>query len=130
MWVTARASDDVLCFAAARLAADPAHALVAVARVGAEPVGLAAVRGGALLVVADSDRFAAAGASSSLSVVSVAAALAGRPAVTGDLPTGGFPRDMALSPDGTLLVSDYASGQLQAIATARLPGRSRRRSRR
>jgi hypothetical protein len=28
---------------------------------------------------------------------------------------------MALSPDGTLLVSDYASGQVQAIATAHLP---------
>ena len=79
VWVTARASDDVLCFAAARLAADPAHALVAVTRVGSEPVGLAAVRGGTLLVVADSNRFGATGANADLSVVSVAAALAGRP---------------------------------------------------
>jgi hypothetical protein len=54
-------------------------------------------------------------------VVSVAAALAGRPAVVGDLPTGQFPRDMALSPDGTLLVSDYAADQVQEIATAHLP---------
>jgi DNA-binding beta-propeller fold protein YncE len=120
VWVTARASDDVLCFSAARLAADPARALVAIARVGSEPVGLAAVRGGTLLVVADSNRFAASGENSGLSVVSVPAALAGRPAVAGDLTTGSFPRDMAVSPDGTLLVSDYASGQVQAVNTAAL----------
>jgi hypothetical protein len=121
VWVTARASDDVLCFSAARLASDPAHALVAIARVGSEPVGLAAVRGGTLLVVADSNRFGASGESSDLSVVSVPAALAGRPAVVGDLATGLFPRDMAVSPNGTLFVSDYSSGQVQAIATAALP---------
>lgn len=121
VWVTARASDAVLCFAAARLAADPKQALVAVVRVGSEPVGLAPVRGGALIAVADSNRFAASGQSASLSVVSVAATLGGHPAVIGDLPTGMFPRDMAVSPDGTLLVSDYASGQVQAIATAGLP---------
>jgi len=121
VWVTARASDAVLCFSAARLAADPKQALVAVVRVGSEPVGLASVRGGALIAVADSNRFTASGASSSLSVVNVAAALAGHPAVVGDLATGQFPRDMAVSPDGTLLVSDYASGQVQAIATVGLP---------
>jgi DNA-binding beta-propeller fold protein YncE len=124
VWVTARASDDLLCFSAAQLAADPVHALVAITRVGSEPVGLAAVRGGTLLVVADSNRFGASGQSSSLSVVSVAAALAGRQAVVADLPTGLFPRDMAVSPDGTLLVSDYSAGQVQAIATGRLPGGS------
>ena len=121
VWVTARASDDLLCFSAARLATDPAHALVAVTRVGSEPVGLAAVRGGTLIVVADSNRFGAAGQSSTLSVVDASAALAGRTAIVGDLPTGGFPRDMSLSPDGTLLVSDFQSGQVQAIATADLP---------
>ena len=121
VWVTARGSDDVLCFSAARLAGDPAHALVAAVRVGSEPVGLAAVRGGTLLVVADSNRFAATGQGSALSVVSVSATLAGRPAIVGDIPAGMFPRDMALSPNGTLLVSDYASAQVQAIATASLP---------
>ena len=121
VWVTSRASDDLLCFSAARLAADPARALVAIVRVGSEPVGLAAVRHGALIVVADSNRFAASGASSALSVVNVAAALAGRPAVTGQISTGMFPRDMTVSPDGTLLVSDFSSGQVQAIGTASLP---------
>jgi DNA-binding beta-propeller fold protein YncE len=121
VWVTARASDDLLCFSAARLAGDPTHALVAVTRVGSEPVGIAAVRDGSLLVVADSNRFGASGQSSQLSVVSVSAALAGRPAIVGDLATGLFPRDMAVSPGGTLLVSDYSADQVQAIATAGLP---------
>jgi hypothetical protein len=54
----------------------------------------------------------------------VTAALAGRPAIVGDLATGLFPRDMAVSPGGTLLVSDYSADQVQAIATAGLPVRS------
>jgi hypothetical protein len=121
VWVTARASDDLLCFSAARLASDPARALVAIVRVGSEPVGLAAVRGGALIVVADSNRFAASGANSALTVVNVAAALAGHPAVAGQITTGQFPRDMAVSPDGTLLVSDFSSGAVQAVGTETLP---------
>ena len=55
--MTARASDDLLCFSAARLAAPPSRALVAVVRVGEAPVGLAAARGGSLIVVADSNRY-------------------------------------------------------------------------
>ena len=39
VWVTARGSDDLLCFSAARLASDPARALVATARVGEASVG-------------------------------------------------------------------------------------------
>jgi DNA-binding beta-propeller fold protein YncE len=122
VWVTARASDDLLCFSAAALRADPARALVAVVRVGEAPVGLMLVRNGSLVVVADSNRFAAPGASSDLSVVDVAAALAGRPAVIGSIPAGQFPREMALVPGGQrLLVSNYASGQLEAISVPSIP---------
>jgi hypothetical protein len=39
IWVTARASDDPLCFSAARLVASPADALAAVVRVGEAPAG-------------------------------------------------------------------------------------------
>ena len=49
VWVTARASDDLLCFAAARLVSDPKRALVAAVRVGEAPVGLAAVRESSLV---------------------------------------------------------------------------------
>jgi DNA-binding beta-propeller fold protein YncE len=122
VWVTARASDELLCFAAARLVSDPKRALVAAVRVGEAPVGLAAVRGGSLMVVADSNRFGASGATSDLDVVNVAAALAGRPAVVGHIRAGLFPRDMTLAPDGTLLVSNFDSGQVEAVDVATVPG--------
>jgi DNA-binding beta-propeller fold protein YncE len=122
VWVTARASDDLLCFAAARLVSDPKRALVAAVRVGEAPVGLAAVRDGSLVVVADSNRFGASGATSDLDVVNVAAALAGRPAVVGHIRAGLFPRDMTLAPDGTLLVSNFDSGEVEAVDVATVPG--------
>jgi DNA-binding beta-propeller fold protein YncE len=116
VWVTARGSDDLLCFSAARLASDPARALVSAVRVGEAPVGLAAVRGGSIMVVADSNRFGVRGGGADLDVVSVAAALSGGPAVVGHVRAGLFPRDMTVAPDGTLLVSNFSSGQLEAVA--------------
>jgi hypothetical protein len=122
VWVTARGSDDLLCFSAATLLTDPVRALVAVVRVGEAPVGLMLVRDGSRVVVADSNRFSAAGANSDLSVVNVAAALAGRPAVTGRIPAGGFPREMALVPGGQrLLVSNFASNQVEAVSVPSIP---------
>ncbi len=122
VWVTARESDDLLCFSAAALRADPSRALVAIVRVGEAPVGLMLVRGGSVIVVADSNRFGAPGARSDLSVVDVAEALAGRPAVIGRIPAGQFPREMALAPDGRrLLVTNFASGQLEAVSVPSIP---------
>jgi hypothetical protein len=55
-------------------------------------------------------------------VVNVAAALARRPALTGYLPAGGFPRQMALESDGRAsLVTDYASQQLETVNVTNLP---------
>jgi DNA-binding beta-propeller fold protein YncE len=122
VWVTARESDDLLCFSAARLLSDRARALVAVVRVGEAPVGLMPVKNGSQVVVADSNRFAAPGATSDLSVVNVAAVLAGKLAVVGIIPAGQFPREMALEPDGQrLLVTNYASSQLEAVSVPRIP---------
>lgn len=122
VWVTARESDELLAFSAARLRSDPAHALLAAVRVGEAPVGLALVDGDRRIVVADSNRFEADGATSGLTVVNAVAALAGRPAVLGVIPAGGFPRDMALEPGGrTLLVSNFASAQEEAVDVASLP---------
>jgi DNA-binding beta-propeller fold protein YncE len=121
VWVTARASDDVLCFAAARLVTDPSHALVAVVRVGEAPVGLTAVRDGMLIVVADSNRFSVSGAHADLTVINVADALDGRPALVGDIPAGLFPRDMTAAPNGTVMVSNVSSGQVEAVDTATIP---------
>jgi DNA-binding beta-propeller fold protein YncE len=122
VWVTARASDDLLCFSAAKLQSDPSQALIAVVRVGELPVGLALVRGGTRIVVADSNRFDVSGAVANLAVVDVAAALAGQPAVLGYVKAGLFPREMALVPGGrTLLVTNYASSQLEAVNIPTLP---------
>jgi DNA-binding beta-propeller fold protein YncE len=122
VWVTARASDALLAFSAARLRTDPAHALLADIGVGELPVGLALVRGGTRIVVADSNRFTVAGASAGLAVVDVPDALAGRPALLGYLPAGGFPREMAVERGGqTLLVTNFASSQLESVDVADLP---------
>jgi hypothetical protein len=111
-----------VAFSAARLRTDPAHALLADVRVGELPVGLALVRGGTRIVVADSNRFTVAGASASLAVVDVPDALAGRPALLGYLPAGGFPRQIAAERGGrTLLVTNFASGQLESVDVADLP---------
>ena len=80
VWVTARGSDRLLGFSASRLRTDSARSLIASAEVGEAQVGLALVDGGTRIVVADSNRFSAAGATSSLAVVDVPAALQGQPA--------------------------------------------------
>ena len=122
VWVTARGSNALLGFSAGRLRTSPSRALLARVQVGTAPVGLALVDGGRRIVVADSNRFHAPHGSSSLAVVSVPAALAGRPALLGLLPAGGFPREMALEPGGrTLLVTCFASGQVEAVDVDRLP---------
>lgn len=122
VWVTARGSDMLLGFSASRLRGDPAHALIARTEVGEAPVGLALVDSGQRVVVADSNRFGKQGARSSLAVVNVAAALARRPALAGYLPAGGFPRQMALEPDGrVLLVTDFSSRQLETVNVTNLP---------
>jgi hypothetical protein len=122
VWVTARSSDALLGFSAARLISDPAKALIADVPVGEAPVGLALVRSGTRIVVADSNRFDTSGAKANLAVVNVTAALTGRQALLGYVPAGLFPREMALVPGGrTLLVGNFISGQLEAVDVASLP---------
>ena len=121
VWVTARGSNALLAFSAARLRTKPGDALLANVQVGEAPVGLALVRDGTMVVVADSDRFNSAGQHATLAVVNVADALAGKPALVGYLPAGGFPRDMAAGPGGaTLLVANYLSHQVEAVNVAAL----------
>jgi DNA-binding beta-propeller fold protein YncE len=120
LWVTARASDAVLAFSAVRLQAGTKGPLLAVVRVGSAPVDLALA--GSRLVVTDSDRFDVPGGAASLAVVDAAAALAGRPALLGYLPAGGFPRQITAEPQGPdLLVTNYSSSQLETVRVADLP---------
>jgi DNA-binding beta-propeller fold protein YncE len=120
VWVTARESNQLLAFSAARLLSRPAHSLRAAVRVGEAPVGLAVADGGRVIAVADSNRFNAPGAHAALTVVSAVAALAHRQAILGTIRTGLFPREMAFdAPAGTLIVGNFMSDSLEAV---RLPG--------
>ena len=122
VWVAARASDALLAFSAAALRADSRSALLADVLVGEAPVGLAVVRNGSLIVVADSNRFDASGQHASLAVVDVHAALAGKPALLGYLRAGTFPRDVAADPSGSaVLVADFGSSQVESVNVADLP---------
>jgi DNA-binding beta-propeller fold protein YncE len=118
VWVTARASDRLLAFSAAKLLSDPARALLADVRVGTAPVGVAVADNGKRVIVADSNRFNTAGAHAAITIVGARAALARRPAIIANLRAGLFPREVAVEPDGVALVSNFASDQLEAINIA------------
>ncbi len=121
VWGTARESDRLMAFSAAKLRRDGARARC-YGPLGEEPVGLALVDRGHEIIVADSNRHGVPGARAQLSVVSTVAALAHRPALLGTIPSGAFPREMALEPDGrTLLVANFGSDQLEAIAVPNVP---------
>jgi DNA-binding beta-propeller fold protein YncE len=124
VWVAARESDELLAFSASRLLSDPRRSLLASVRVGEAPVGLALLDEGRYVVAADSNRFDLPGATAALTLVSTSAALAGKEAVVATLPAGRFPRDLAVSPSSrTLLVSNFVSGQLEAVDLASLAAR-------
>ena len=117
IFVTARNSNAVLVFDTTRLRTDPEHARVAMIPVGSAPVPLALVDGGRKLVVGNSDRFAAnADSASTLTVIDVTRVAEGAKAVLGNIPCGGFPRELRLSPDSrTLYLTNFQSRNLQVI---------------
>ena len=93
---------------------------------GAEPVGLLLLDGGRTALVGDSNRGLVPGTGGGLmqrvSVVSTAAALAGRRAVTGSLPTGLFPRDLGYdAATGEVLVPDYISENVELLRAPTMP---------
>jgi hypothetical protein len=120
VWVTARASNALLAFSAARLRSDPGHALIANVRVGQSPIGLTALPGGRRILVANSGLHGS-GPHASLGVISTTAALAGRPALVGVIGAGILPREFAVEPGGrTALITNSASHQLEAVNVSAL----------
>jgi DNA-binding beta-propeller fold protein YncE len=116
VWLTARASNSVLALSARQLLSNPAKALVATAKVGTTPVGLALFDHGDRIIVADSNRFDTRGARSSLTVLNARAALAHKPAVVATLRAGLFPREIAIDQRGNAaLVTNFASNQLEIV---------------
>jgi DNA-binding beta-propeller fold protein YncE/tRNA A-37 threonylcarbamoyl transferase component Bud32 len=122
VWVTDRDSNALVAFSAAKLLTNPAQSLVARVRVGQTPIGLSFVNGGKAIMVADANTHGVPGADN-LALVSSALALeGGKDALRGFISTGRVPRQLVVEPGGkTLLVTDYGSGQLQAIDTGSLP---------
>ena len=129
VWVTARESNSLLAFSASKLISKSNSSLLASVQVGTSPVGLTfAGANSSRIITANSNRFAGldpsvyGNATSGLSVVDVNAAIRGGQAVLGQIPTGLFPREIAVSPDGkTLLVSVYGSKRVQAVDVSTLP---------
>ncbi|HEY1620290.1 MAG TPA: protein kinase [Streptosporangiaceae bacterium] len=121
VWVTARDSNAVLGFAAAKLRSDPSAALLADVKVGQLPIGLTSTPGGRRLVIADSNADASS-ASGDLAVVDPAAALAGKPALLGVIPLSGQPRQLTMADGGdTVLIANQVTRVLQALKTSDLP---------
>jgi DNA-binding beta-propeller fold protein YncE len=113
VWVTARADNRVLAFAADRLLSDPTKALQAEVKVGIAPVGLATFDDGNRLLVADSNRFDARGAHAALAVLNARAVLTHKPATIAGPPAGAFPREIAVDEHNqTALVTNFGSSQL------------------
>ncbi len=126
VWVTARQSNAVLAFSASKLLTDPRHALITWVRVGVQPIGLVLVNCGSQVVVADSHRFKAKHGVPNLAVIDVRPALTGHHALAGYLVSGLDPRQLAVAPDGrVLLVGNFGSGQLETVSLTKLPGASR-----
>jgi len=123
VWVSARDSDAVLAFSANRLRTAPRQAALAAVRVGAAPVSVAPVDQGRRLIVADSDQFNVTDGTPGLAVIDPARALAGSSALLGVIPSGRFPRELSVEPGGeTVLVTNYGSGQIEAVAVKGLAG--------
>ncbi len=119
-WVTAQVSNALLAFSTAKLRSDPQHALLATVPVGPDPTGLLLVNGGADVLVANSNRVTGGTSSETLSVVSTQRALAGQTAVTGSIPVGAWPRELA--PDGNLaILTNFTSNSISLIDTTKLP---------
>lgn len=123
VWVTDRGSNALVAFSAAKLLTKPADSLIASVNVGQTPIGVTFIRGGTHIMVADANLNKLPGANT-LTLVSAQTAVQdrGSGAVLGFMPSAGrVPREFGLEPDGTALVTDNGSGQVQAIGTGSLP---------
>jgi DNA-binding beta-propeller fold protein YncE len=123
VWVTDRDSNALVAFSAAKLLTNPSHSLMARVSVGQNPIGLAFVNDGREIMVADANLLPVAG-EDNLALISTQKALQGqdRGALLGYIPAGRTPRELAVEPGGTTVLStDNNSGQVQAVDVGSLP---------
>jgi DNA-binding beta-propeller fold protein YncE len=111
VYVTARNSNLVVAFDAAKLVSDPEHARIGTGAVGTAPVPVATIEGGKKLVVGNSNRFGGSNEGSTLTVLDAESMKS-----VETIGVGVFPREMAVSADGrTLFVTNFGSKTLQTI---------------
>ena len=120
VWVTARESDALLGFSAVKMRKDAKHSLIARVDVGEGPIGQTFVKHDTRIVVADSNLKSLPNVMPNVAVVSVAQALAHKPALLGVVKSGVLPRQF-YTIGKRLLVTNFGSGQLQAVKIADLP---------
>ncbi len=114
IYATARNQNSVLAFDTSKLLTD---AKPAVAQVGMSPVPVAVFDSGHKIIVGNSNRFGVSGETSELTVLDAATLTR-----IGTIPSGSFPREMAISSDGnTLFLTNFNSKSLQAIDLDHLP---------
>lgn len=104
------------------LLTNPSQSLIARVSVGQNPIGLAFVKAGSEIVVADADSIKKPG-EGNLALISTQRALhtSSGGALLGYIPAG-TPREIAVEPGGSiLLATDNNSGQLQAVDVGSLP---------
>jgi DNA-binding beta-propeller fold protein YncE len=124
VWVTAKDSNELLGYSAARLSKHPLTALITKVRVGPTPVGLTLINNGPYILVSDPQVSFAVPGVPGIDVVSMAKALAGQPALLGFLPHVGRPGAVVSIDHGTrLLIASYGGPDevLLVTPTPRLP---------
>ena len=124
LYATARDSNALLVFDAAKLLSGAADSQIASVGVGTSPVGVVVVENGTRVIVTNSDRFSRSGRdeNQTLSVVDAGKLSSGTGAVLGTVEVGGFPRELHLTADGrTLLVTNFGSSSLSLIDLANMP---------
>ena len=116
-YVTARKSNPLLAFDTAKLRSDSTAQAIGSVPVGPAPVGVTVARaaGREIVVVANSNRFAGAGAES-LTVIDAKRMGEGAAAAIGRIPAGKFPRELRVIDGGrTLVVTNFLSDSIQLV---------------
>jgi DNA-binding beta-propeller fold protein YncE len=121
LYLTARNSNALLVFDTDQVLTNAAHVVPVKIPVGTSPVPVVNVLDGKLVLVGNSDRFNPQTASSTLTVVDTSRIGTAQNPIIGSIPSGAFPRNFQLTPDGkTLYLSNFLSGTIQVLDVARL----------
>lgn len=121
LWVTQRDANKLSVFDVQKLVNNETDdALLATVNTGTSPIGVDSV--GKYVFTADSNRFDYDNATTGVTVVDSTLALEGQVDFP-QIPTGEFPRALAVSPSGNrLLISEFGSGNIRVVDVSSLNG--------